>query len=203
MEKGLIVNIQDYSSYVTQELAIICEQMGTISIRTDQPIKLLSKTIGFCLVPEKKFKITTTKEVINQVNKWADYVSIDSRKGNLDLNYLYAWCHTNGIKMIAEIGTIKDFENIINFCERDKIEKPKAFSTLFASENIITQIKDIRPGAHVIAYCDNIPIKECIEAGADNIMLGNMIANIGFLTKNYINYYNEVVNGLDKTKREE
>ena len=195
--KGLIVSIQKYSAYVTQELSLIAEGNGAVAIRTDQPINIVSPKIGLIKIPEKEFYITTTKEAINQVNKWADYVAIDSRKGNKDLSFLFAFCHQNGIKVVADIEKIEDFENIIEICEKGKIAMPKAIATTFSNTNndLIKQIKELRD-ITVIAeggYSNEYDVMIALTNGADNICIGTAISDIGKLTKKY----REQINGYE------
>lgn len=195
IEKGLIVSIQKYSHFVTQELALIAELAGAVAIRTDQPINLYSQKIGLIKLPDKKYYITTTKEAINEVNKWANFVAIDSRKGNRELHYLYGYCHQNAIKIVADIEKIQDFENILDICEKGKIEKPKYIATTFSnsSNELIKQIKELRD-IPVIAeggYTNEKQIKEALENGADNICIGSAISDIKFLTK----YFLEIIKG--------
>ena len=62
IDKGLIVSIQNYSVYVTQELALMVELGGAVGIRLDNPVNCVSPKIGLVKIPEKEFYITTTKE---------------------------------------------------------------------------------------------------------------------------------------------
>lgn len=107
---------------------------------------------------------------------------------------LFAYCHQQGIQVVAEIGDIKDFENIIQICEGGKMNMPSAISTLFSNDiNLIKQIKEMRD-IQVIANCDIINIEDALKIGADCVLVGNLIANVGFLCKSYLKYIKEVNN---------
>lgn len=185
IENGLIVSIQGYSLNTTQELAEWAINGGAVAIRTDQPIKIKVPVIGLQKIENKEFYITSTREALIEVQKWADYIAIDSRKGNQDLSLLYAHCHVNNIKYIADIQYIDDVKNILEMCSKKKIIKPSFFATTFSYNGyLVKQIKEITD-IPIIAeggYNDKIMIYNARLNGASNVCIGTAISNIMALT---------------------
>lgn len=192
MDKGIIVSIQKYTIETTQELAGIAIESGAVGIRTDQPILVDVPVIGL-EKNEKEYYITTTKEAILRIGKWADYIAIDSRKGNRDIGLLYAYCHINEFKIVADIEKVEDVSNLLRICFENKIIPPEYIATTFSKGNIdlIKQIKDIT-NIPVIAegeYSLKWQIEKAKKLEANNICIGSAISDIYKLTKRFVNYY--------------
>jgi N-acylglucosamine-6-phosphate 2-epimerase len=192
IENGLIVSIQKYKKGTTQELANCCVQAGAVAIRTEHDIKIKKPIIGLEKLNYKEFYITTEKDSILRVGKWADYIAIDSRKGNIDIDFLYSICHVNNFKIVADIENIDDVKNVLNICESKKIIKPSYFATTFSDCNIelineiiaITEIPVIAEGG----YYKQKDIKKAVENKANNICIGTAISDIISITKKFIKY---------------
>jgi len=149
MEKGLIVSVQGYSVNTTKELSDKAIKGGAIGIRTDQPITVNMPIIG--LKKNKgKYHITTNLPHINEVSKWANYVAIDSRKGNNDIRHLLSYCNEIDCNFISDISSDEDVKNILNICSNSKLKLPSYFATTFCHDlnynkklAIIKNIKEI------------------------------------------------------------
>lgn len=194
IEKGLIVSIQNFSQETTIELANLAVKSGAVAIRTDKPLENNIVTIGLEKLENKQYYITTTKNSIINVSKWANYVAIDCRKGNNDLEFLLAFCHMMNIKVIADISTKEDSQNILDICNNQNIIKPAFFATTFNYEknstekaNIIYELKNITK-IPIIAeggYNEYKDINLSLKAGADYICIGAAISDIKKLTEKY------------------
>jgi N-acylglucosamine-6-phosphate 2-epimerase len=188
INKGLIVSIQKYTQPTTQELALKSIQGGAVAIRTDQEIKCEKPIIGLKKLGGKEFYITTTRDAILEVSKWSDYVAIDSRKGNTEIELLYAHCHVTNVKIVADIETVEDVQNVLSICNKSRIKKPEYFATTFAFNcKIIKEIKEISD-IPVIAeggYSSRLSMNIARHAGADNICIGTAISDIETQTKKY------------------
>ncbi len=199
MNKGLIVSIQEYSQQTTIELAARCISNKAVAIRTDVDITWLKMHYDFSIIAlkklEKKYYITTSTESINSC-KWGDYIAIDSRRGNNDLNFLYVYAfYQNKKKIIADIENIEDVKNILRQNEKKLIELPKYFATTFSFLKMgnpdIELIKNIKNlcDIPIIAegkYKTLDQIKKAYEFGANNICIGSEISNIKYLMNKFM-----------------
>jgi putative N-acetylmannosamine-6-phosphate epimerase len=196
INKGLIVSIQNYSQETTQDLAIKCQNAGAVAIRTDKKICLNVSIITLKKIPLKKYYITTTVEALKKC-LWSDYIAIDSRKGNQDIELLYSFCHINDKKIIADVEDIYDVRDVLKLCVCKKINLPVYFSTTFsflktgnANIKLIEEIKRLT-NVKIIAegkIKTKKQIEKALEFGADNICIGTQISDIEQITKDYINY---------------
>ena len=186
--KGIIASIQGYSLATTQELAEKSIENGVVGIRTEQPISCRVPVIGLHKIAGKEYYITTDKDSVYKVAKWANMVAIDSRRGNREIDWLYAHCHTANIKIIADIEKIEDVVNILRTCDKLKIVKPAYFATTF-SKCDIGLIKDIKniSDVPVIAeggYHDKLQIEKAVQNGADAVCIGAAM-DIRHISKKY------------------
>jgi N-acylglucosamine-6-phosphate 2-epimerase len=194
-EKGLIVSIQGYSKETTQELVNLVTSIKIVGIRTDQLVQCKLPIIGLKKLKEFQYYITTTREAINEVSRWTNIIAIDSRKGNQNINLLYAHCHLNQLNIIADIEDIEDVINILEICNTQKIVKPKYFATTFSNCNIdlifeikkITDIPIIAEGG----YDSFEKIEQAKKAGANNICIGTVISDMKKLTEKFSIYWNQ------------
>lgn len=187
--RGIIASIQKFTLSTTQEIAdnIICA-----GIRTDQPINHTIPLIGLKKDPVKEYYITTNKDDLINVSKWADYVAIDSRIGNREKEYLYAVAHTMDIKLVADVEKLRDVESILDMCISLKIQCPYYFATTFSKMDIelIKQIKNITE-IPIIAeggYNNIVDIKKAFEYGAQSVCIG-----AAFDIRNLLNKYNKLL----------
>lgn len=202
IEKGLIVSIQNYSKNTIQELSSYAVGAGAVAIRTNEPIICEKPIIGLKKIENKEYYISTDKKIILDVQKWANYIAIDSRIGNQELEFLYGFCHINEIKIVADISNIRDINNILKLCNEQKINKPEYFATTF---NFNTSIEEKAYTIYEIRKVTEIPIiaeggyseikdiEESIKAGANNICIGTAISDLYKLTKKY----KEIIEGVN------
>lgn len=191
---GIIASIQNYTLITTQELAEFAIKNGACAIRTDNPIKISKPIIGLKKNNEKYY-ITTDKTDMINVSKWADYVAIDTRKGNQKLDWLYAHAHTSEINIIADIENIYDVENIIKLCNKIKMKLPVFFATTFSKCNteLIRDIKKIT-NIPVIAeggYSKFEDIKKAKLNGAQAICVGGVL-DVRNQTKKYYDIWSNI-----------
>lgn len=198
MKRGLIVSVQGYSYQTSLELSCICLNNGAIGIRTDIDTSLILKEafplctiIGLKKIADEKYYITTSKEAIESC-MWADYIAIDSRRGNQKIEFLYGICYFKKINIVSDVENIRDVEYILNLAEKNLIKKPDYFATTFAyakkdyeKRNEIIEMKELT----------NIPI--IAEGGidlmnaaflsnlVDNICIGKEITGIALKTKEF------------------
>jgi putative N-acetylmannosamine-6-phosphate epimerase len=189
--KGIIASIQGYNKTTTQELARKAINNGIVGIRTDKAIKVKVPIIGLRKFPGKEFYITTDKDSMCEISKWANYVAVDSRRGNRELEWLYAHAHTSNIKLVADIEKIEDVEYILKMCNKMKIIKPSYFATTFSKCNtnliididMITNIPIIAEGGYnsIESLTDakrNGAVSVCIGAALDIGVISNMYKRI-------------------------
>jgi putative N-acetylmannosamine-6-phosphate epimerase len=201
IESGIIVSIQKYTLETTQELSERAIDGGAVAIRTDQPIRVTKPVIGLEKLESMKYYITTTIESLNKVQKWANYIAIDSRRGNQNIDLLYSHCHVNNIGIIADVQNIKDVENLLTICEQQGIIKPQYISTTFSfldsgshDNHLIEQIKTIT-NIPIIAegHCNHrSDIMKVKQNGANNICIGTAISDIKSITNEFVRIFDEV-----------
>ena len=201
IEKGIIVSIQKYSQITTQELACQSIDGGAVAIRTDIPIMINKPLIGLKKLENKKYYITTSRQAIAEVGRWANYIAIDSRKGNEDLELLYAHCHISCLQIVADIQNVEDVENLLTICEKKKLLKPAYISTTFSflcegthDNFLVAQIKKITD-IPIIAegHCDHRQdIFQSKMYGANNICIGSSISEIKEITNKFVKIFEEV-----------
>ena len=197
IKSGIIVSIQGYSQETTQELAIHAVDGGAVAIRTDHEIKVSVPVIGL-KKNNQKYYITTNRTDLIAVSKWSDYVAIDSRKGNPDLELLYSHCHLSCIPIVADVETIEDVKNIIVMCNERNIIKPNYFATTFnfnlsqlEKKNNIEKIQDITD-IPIIAeggYTNETGILLAKLSKVNNICIGTAISDIKKNTQRFMTYF--------------
>lgn len=195
MDKGIIVSIQSYNKTTTQELAKRAIEGGAVAIRTDQSIKVKVPVIGLRKIPGYEYYITSEQWAIQQVQPWADYIAIDSRKGNKNIEMLYAFCHVNNIDIVADIENIGDVRNLIMILNSSKIALPKYIATTFSKCNVYL-IRGIKEFCNIpiIAeggYNRNIEVSNARKLGASNVCIGQAISKIDCLTKKFVEAWSE------------
>ncbi len=194
LQKGIIVSIQGYSQRTTQELADNAVAAGAVAIRTDKPIRINVPIIGLNKVKvtdcSKYPYITPDVELIDQVATWANYVAIDYRLCNTNLQELAEHCQLRGIQVVADIGHMRDYRNI-----RDNGYYYTYIATtmsvyhkkMYPEKEIVRKI-----GKHVkylIAegnYRSRRDVQEAFELGAHNVCIGGAISDVYKLTRKYV-----------------
>ena len=118
MQKGIIISVQGYRQGTTQEIVENVVNAGACAVRIDKPVKTDVPIIGLnksnVINKEKEAYITNTIEQIQHVSEWANYVAIDYRILNKNLKNINEYCRLHKIKVIADIGHINDFNNIVD-----------------------------------------------------------------------------------------
>ena len=193
MQKGLIVSIQGYHQKTIEELAGNAINAGAIAIRTDKPIRVTVPVIGLNKIrvnsPEKEAYITPTIELINQVNAWADFVAVDYRELNSNLREISEYCKANKIKVVADIGTYKDY---LYIKEKDLYYTfiATTFSVFHNRFNADLKLlkKLLQTEKNVIGegnYHTRQQITEAKKLGAHNICIGTAISDVYKLTRRF------------------
>jgi len=197
MNKGLIVSIQGYSQPTTQELAEKAILGGAVAIRTDSEIKIQGPVIGLKKLYEKKYYMTNDRTAITDVMKWADYVSLDCRKGNDQIDLIISHCHVNNYKYIADIENIEDYHNLEKILNKNKLIKPSYISTTFNIFNNDSHEKFVK---ELSLLTNNIIIEGGISQenevyfysrnkNVSNICIGAAISDIEKNTKRFSKEY--------------
>jgi N-acylglucosamine-6-phosphate 2-epimerase len=194
MKNGLIVSIQGYSEITTLELASKSVKTGCVAIRTDENINLNCEKIALKKLDDRQYYITTTKEAIKSC-MWGNYIAIDSRKGNKNLDFLYAYCHINEIDIVADIEDIRDFDNIMKMHKNQKIALPAYVSTTFSflktGKHDFLLVKELYNKTNIPIIAEGKiktveDVKKAYKFGAKNVCIGAEISDIEYLTKKFI-----------------
>lgn len=197
IQQGIIVSIQGYSQSTTQELARNAAHAGAVAIRTDKPIE---EPLDIPIIGLRKEKvknresepyITHNLTAVKYVYEWADYVAIDYRYINENVQEISDYCRENNIPVVADIRGTKDLLQI-----RDKDFYFSYVSSTFAvfrnhfnpSISLIRQLNRNFPGK-VIAeggYNNRESVSKAYKAGAVNVCIGGAISDIYKLTRKFV-----------------
>jgi putative N-acetylmannosamine-6-phosphate epimerase len=198
LNKGIIVSIQGYTRPTIEELAIDAINAGAVALRTDKYLHLPpGKKVPIIGLwknrvndPVKEAYITPTKIEIDKVSAWADYIAVDYRELNKNLIAVSNYCRTRKLKIVADIATIQDYENIK---ENDLYYTYIAttlsvFSSLYDADfKIIHEL--IAQGEKNIIAEGNFKIRNDISKaysmGVKNICVGSAISNVYKLTQKF------------------
>lgn len=192
---GIIVSIQGWSQPVTEEMIIEAANAGAVAIRTDKKVKSRIPLIGLMKykVPNRKdfAYITPSLEDVKEVEQWTKYIAVDYRRVNESLFEISDYAKDKELVIIADIGTIEDFENI---CENDlyysyiattlSVLYQKGYNPNF---KLIEELQELECG-NIIAegnFCMRNHVKKAYLMGIKNICIGNAISNIYIQTKKF------------------
>jgi putative N-acetylmannosamine-6-phosphate epimerase len=196
IENGIIVSVQGMGITTTNEIVGEAIKAGAVAIRTD---KILDK-INVPIIGLKKLKVKNLKEQayitpdidsIEQVKEWADYIAIDFRRCNYDLDRINKYCIKNNINIVADIGTIEDYQNIIA-----KKYKVNYITTALS----VYYHKKYFPDLTILEKLNALDCKNIIAEGeyktradvvkafelCNNVCIGNAICNIYRLTEKFV-----------------
>lgn len=117
LSRGIIISIQGYSVETTEEMIIEVANAGAVAIRTDKKCKSRLPLIGLHKIKVKEriqeAYITPTLEAVKEVEKWSKIIAIDYRRLNSNLKEISDYCREKELVVIADIGKIEDYENIL------------------------------------------------------------------------------------------
>ena len=196
LDKGIIISIQGYSKHTTEELAMEAISGGAIAIRCDKEISCNIPIIGLHKIKVDKLienaYITPDIENIEKVKDWSDYIAIDYRRLNKNLDNINEYIIENKLKVIADISSIKDYRNIL--------EKKYQYSYIatslsvfkngfFPDIQILAQILKINNEENIIAegnFNERNEIRIVFNMGINNVCIGSAVSNIYKLTKKYV-----------------
>lgn len=195
INKGIIVSIQGYSKITTEELAKEAINAGATAIKTDKEISTNSNIpiVGCHKIkvehPEKQAYLTPTIELIEEVKKWSDYVSIDYRRCNKDLKKISDYCKEHKIKVIADIQNIEDYRHIKkNMLHYTYIATTfSVFSKKFYPDVALAK-ELMKEEKHLIAegnFKTRAEVKDMFNSGVNLICIGGAISNVYKLTRKY------------------
>lgn len=194
MDQGIVVSIQKFSKTTTQELAKKAIEGGAVAIRTDQPIKVKCDIIGLRKIPDRKYYITSELWAVKEVMQWTKLIAIDSRRGNTELEMLYAFCHMNDISIVADIETIDDVNSLLKMLNERKINVPAYIATTFSKCNVdlIRQIKNVTiiPVIAEGGYSRQLEIENARKLGAHAVCIGEAVSKIDCLTNKFVRDWN-------------
>lgn len=184
----LIVSIQNFSKKTQSIVDSLKNINGIYAIRTDTKVKTNYKIIGLKKIPNKKYYISTTKDHLSRLAIWSDYVALDCRKENKELDCLLDHCVSNNIGIVSDVFDEDDIYNLIKY---KKIVKYIATTFHFDKKikekcSLINYAK--RKGFTVIAeggYKDFNDIKKALLAGASYVCIGQAIFDYVLRTKEY------------------
>jgi len=198
IEKGIIVSIQGYSKTTIEELAREAQNAGAIAIRTDKKIDTSLPVIGLKkekgLTPSRQAYITSNVDDIEEVKQWANYVAIDYRRLNPNLKDINSYCMDNKIKVIADIASIEDYENILkNNYSYEYMATTLSVLYLSSKQRYFPDMELIRKlvkaGETKIIAEGNFntmsQVREVYALGCNNVCIGTAISNVYKLTKKF------------------
>lgn len=219
-EKGIIVSLQIYSDSTSDELAQEVLSADAIAIRCNKEINVPLPKIGLKKIKgvniEKNAFITPDVEMIKRVEKWSDYVAVDYRKINDNLLDVSNYARENGLKIVADIGSIEDYENIKKLglhyeyiaTTLSHLHLQKRF------EPDIMLIEKLKNAGekNIIAegnYRRRDQVKAAFACGARNVCIGAAITDVYKLTRKYTTINpggkydreREIYTGLGKASR--
>lgn len=193
--KGIIVSVQGWSVETTQEMIIEIANAGAVAIRTDKKIDSRLPLIGL-----KKYKvrerrefayITSSLEDVQDVERWTKIIAVDYRKLNEGLKEISDYAKEKGLIIIADIGTIEDYENII---ENDYYHSSVAttLSVLYRDDykpdfELIENLKKLEC-ENIIAegnFATRFQTERAFKLGVNNVCIGNAITDVFKLTKKF------------------
>jgi len=186
IRKGLIVSIQNMPT-VTKDLALMSEPLGIAAVRTDyfcfksKNIPIIGLVKDDVLDRTKDAYITPGLKEIIMVNKYTNFVAIDYRKINPRLEEISYYCASKNINVIADIGTIEDYENILrnNFYYSFIATTFNVFSKL-PQRYLLRDILMKNPNERVIVeggVTNPAEVYSFFEGGAHNVCIGDAIFN--------------------------
>jgi putative N-acetylmannosamine-6-phosphate epimerase len=135
--------------------------------------------------------ITPTLNSVQQIEKWTKYIAIDYRNINKNLQEISDYARERKLTIIADIGTIEDFENI---CEND------FYYTYIATTLGVLYQQGWSPNFKLIEdlqelECNNIiaegnfflrnHVRQAYNIGVKNICIGTAITNIYKRTRTF------------------
>lgn len=198
LDKGIIVSIQMYSRETIEEMAIEAINAGAVALRTDKKIRIpLDKKIPIIGLwktkvndPVKEAYITPTVNEVEKVASWSDYVAIDYRELNPALLKVSNYCREKKIKVVADIATTQDYQNIK--------ENDYYYTYIATTLSVFSSIYDpdfrilyelIAAGEKNIIAEGNFKIRQDVakayKIGIRNICIGGAISNIYKLTQKF------------------
>jgi putative N-acetylmannosamine-6-phosphate epimerase len=188
--KGLIVSIQRYPKDFTQYLADLCISAGADAIRTDKIITV-DKPVIAVQKNNDEYYINTKERDISYSGIISRILAIDGRFGNKKLSQNAKFADMIGLKIIFDVETIKDIENII---KNDYIIY--GISTTFSflkngkpNNELIKDARTIWQGLLIAEgkYSDHKEIDQAMNNGANAVCIGDAISGIQSLTAKYKN----------------
>lgn len=204
MQKGIIASIQGYHYKTIAELAGEVINAGCIALRIDKRIELNHNNkveiIGLRKTKVNNIKdepfITPDVETIEQVAPWADYVAIDYRMCNKNLKSVSDFCKERKIKVIADIETLIDYENIKehDYYYTYIATTLSVFGILFRPDlKLLEQLA--KTEKNLIAegnYSARADVKEAFQIGARAVCIGGAISNVYKLARKYTSLMDQV-----------
>lgn len=197
LDKGIIVSIQGYKDETTNELIENAINAGAVAIRTDKPVNCTVPIIGLQKTKVDALDIypyiTPDVRCVEYVSSWADYVAIDYRRINNNLDEIDDFVKDNGIKVVADIENTEDYNNIIE----------KGYTICYVATTFSIFKSKYKPDLNILRDIDieNLiaegnytlrkDVRTAFEYGANNVCIGGAISNIYKLTKKYTSILKE------------
>jgi putative N-acetylmannosamine-6-phosphate epimerase len=198
LDRGIIVSVQGYTKETIEELVREAISAGAVAIRTDKRIHVdINKKVPIIGLwktkvndPVKEAYITPTRTEIERVVQWADYVAVDYRELNTNLPDISKYCREKKLKVVADISTIRDYENIKenDYYYTYIATTLSVFSNLYDPDfKILHELIDA--GEKNIIAEGNFKIRNDVskayKMGIKNICIGAAISNVYKLTQKF------------------
>lgn len=200
MQKGIIVSIQGYHYKTIAELAVEAINAGCVGLRIDKRIELNHKDKdSIAIIGLRKVKVNNIKDepfitpdidTIEAVMPWCDYIAVDFRRCNKNLKHISEYCKERKLKIIADIETFDDYQNI----------KDKDYFYTFVATTLSVFALPFRPDLKLLErlaetekqiiaegnFNTRADVKAALEMGATAVCIGGAISSIYKLTRKYV-----------------
>jgi len=195
MTKGIIISVQGWSVDTTEEMIIEIANAGAVAIRTDKKVNSRLPLIGLKKYKVKERKdfayITPCLEDVKDVERWTKNIAVDYRRLNEGIKEISKYAQKKQLTIIADIGTIEDYENII--------ENDYYYSYIATTLSVLYK-DDYKPDFKLIEdlrkfECRNIiaegnfstrfNTERAFHLGVNNVCIGSAIIDIFKQTKKF------------------
>jgi putative N-acetylmannosamine-6-phosphate epimerase len=201
LKEGIIVSVQGYNRKTIEELADNIISAGAIAIRTDKEVHNNIVKIGLNKIhvnnPETESYITPTMDLVNFVSEWSDYVAVDYRRCNKNLEEISETSKQKKIKIIADIENIEDFDNIIKhgyyydyIATTFSVFNPRKrfYPDIDLAKEILSHEKNVIAEGNIAT---REQVRRLLGSGIKRICIGSAISNIYKLTRKFTTIFHD------------
>ena len=197
LKRGIIVSIQGYHHKTVAELAAEAIRAGAVGLRVDKPIHLpegvervpiIGLNKNHVAKPSEEPYVTATVEQVQQVASWADLVAVDYRNCNPTREQLAAYCKEHQIKVVADIGTMEDYEGMKDLYWTYVATTLSVFHKNHRPDLALIETLRKCGEKNIIAegnYTTRVDVQRVLKNGAWCVCIGSAISNVYKLTRKF------------------